>query len=262
MTKPPLFTIIPPGSSWLRSNVPNARREGQPNRDAGEGFRRPPGVPPADWCRTSGWGCNGSTTGSGPVSRGSNPCAPAFGRAAIVLVTAPSPGGPNSTIARPYRTAPGLSDLALQVVLAARSHVGVIPSISSPHTRSSDRIGRSLRVTQVPLAPVGRQEGSRTGLDRRSDPIVREVATPRHGDQLSVQEAIDHPRIDVRGSADRRGVAERRRHLLDDRGHHALREGDRRQPLLLRASIAAVSTVACHVRKSFDEISSAARSFR
>src|SRR5688572_29963519 len=94
--------MLPPGSSWLPSNVPNAEGKGQPSRCAAESFPslahlspHPSGEPGGqrrdhDGARCRGrqdasgrltfspgaW-CNGSTTGSGPVSRGSNPCAPA-----------------------------------------------------------------------------------------------------------------------------------------------------------------------------------------
>jgi hypothetical protein len=82
--------MLLPGSSWLHPNVPNAGGKGQPSHRAGEPFRlfgpghrngragRMPAGPPVDWPDVGAW-CNGSTTGSGPVSRGSNPCAPAPG---------------------------------------------------------------------------------------------------------------------------------------------------------------------------------------
>lgn len=86
--------MLLPGSSWLHPNVPNAGGKGQPSVRAGEPFRHPirhsnwahrtgppgrmPARPPVDWPDPGAW-CNGSTTGSGPVSRGSNPCAPARG---------------------------------------------------------------------------------------------------------------------------------------------------------------------------------------
>ena len=90
--------MLLPGSSWLHPNVPNPGGKGQPSRRAREPFRhlaqrvrptgdgarpdrrpgRMPAGPPVDWAHPGAW-CNGSTTGSGPVSRGSNPCAPARG---------------------------------------------------------------------------------------------------------------------------------------------------------------------------------------
>jgi hypothetical protein len=156
--------MLLPGSSWLHPNVPNAGGKGQPSRCAREPFRHfgrvvqptsfspdprgmPPG-PPVDWPDPGAW-CNGSTTGSGPVSRGSNPCAPAPRVSDLCPRASNRRAGPPTPRRGSSRTRPGSARLRF----VSRHHRPMstwdvhTPNPVRPYSMFSDRRGRELEIS-------------------------------------------------------------------------------------------------------------------
>jgi hypothetical protein len=176
--------MLLPGSSWLHPNVPNARGKGQPSHRAGEPFRhgfppfrpsrdpahrthRPERMltgPPVDWPYPGAW-CNGSTTGSGPVSRGSNPCAPARGRRDQKGSDLRDPI-PRANPPAPRRGSSRTGPTSVRLRFVTRRHRPMstydvdTPMSALPYGPLSDRSGVELEIFDS-ISPKGRGQAAR-----------------------------------------------------------------------------------------------------
>ena len=195
--------------------------------------RLPEGPPVDSGGEPWAW-CNGSTTGSGPVSRGSNPCAPA----------PPSRANPRRIRPRglqtqtheqpdehhrethPKRPASVRLRCVTRRLHAVSAWVSRTPMRIVPVRIMSELAREELeRDPTPPHADVG---GHRSGSSRSRtlDSTARRTRSsvgpsPWQIDRLSVQEPVDHPGVDVGGSADRGGVPQGIGHLPDHGGDHA-----------------------------------------